>query len=67
METDCDRPVPDWERRFAHDGVLTCVVCGATIDGEEWHPVRARTDAGGSFHVDVFCSMACRAEHVPQE
>lgn len=44
---------------------LTCTACGQPIDRTDWHPVRTRTDDQGHFHIDVFCSMACRAEHEP--
>lgn len=45
---------------------LTCAACGAEIDPAEWHPVRSWTDAEGTFHIEAFCSMACRAEYVPE-
>lgn len=44
------------------DDPLVCVACGATIDRAEWHPVRTRTDADGEFHIDAFCSKACREQ-----
>lgn len=45
---------------------LTCATCGEPIDPDHWHPVRTRIDADGQFHLDAFCSMACRAERTTE-
>lgn len=45
---------------------LTCATCGASIDRDDWHPVRTWIDADGQFHIDAFCSMECRAEQTTE-
>lgn len=40
---------------------LACQTCQAPIDPTEWHLVRARLDADDGFHLDSFCSRACRS------
>lgn len=45
---------------------LTCAACGTEIDPADWHPVRSWTDADGEFHIDAFCSMACRVDYAPE-
>lgn len=37
----------------------TCANCGASIDRNQWHPVRATT-ADDDFRIHAFCSERCR-------
>lgn len=37
-----------------------CDACGAVIDCAAWHPVAARFDDDGEFHLFTFCSVECR-------
>lgn len=52
----------DGDETTTDDSVLHCAACGETIDPAEWHPVRTWIDRDDEFHVDAFCSMACRSE-----
>lgn len=56
-----DSPTGDREAPPEED-VLRCAACGEPIDPSEWHPVRTWVDSDDEFHVDAFCSMACRAD-----
>ncbi|WP_256392832.1 DUF7576 family protein [Natronoarchaeum rubrum] len=40
--------------------VTECANCGAPIDRNEWHPVRAKT-VDDEFRIYAFCSDDCRA------
>lgn len=42
----------------------TCANCGASIDRNEWHPVRATT-GGDDFRIYAFCSERCRESWTP--
>lgn len=42
------------------DRAIECANCGAPIDRNEWHPVRAST-ADDEFRIYAFCSERCRA------